>query len=245
MLQVDIKNNIYTTIIDNPPVNALSIELIFEMTKLIKEVSAIENCRGMIISSSHQHFSAGADLKERSKMNREQTVDTVYAIKKLTDLIESLPFPTLACITGACLGGGLEIALSCDFRFSDKSAIFALPECSIGIIPGAGGTQRLPRLIGITKSKKMIFSGKKISSDVAFDYGLTDKIVSDNLIKSGLEYLKKFSDSSILSIKLAKKCINKGMNLSLNDGLNLEFKEYIKTLDSEDRRTHLKKFLKK
>ena len=245
MIQVDIKNNIYTVYIDNPPVNALSVELIFNITKLLEEILDKVGCRGIIISSSNNNFSAGADLKERAKMNNEQTVDTVYSIKKLTDHIESLPFPTISCISGACLGGGLEIALACDFRFCDKTAIFALPECSIGIIPGAGGTQRLPRLIGLSKAKRMIFTGEKISSKVAFDYGLIDEIITSNMIKSAFNFLLKISKNPQLSISLAKKSINDGISLSLNAGLNLEFQQYIKTLDSQDRKKFLDKFLKK
>ena len=245
MIHVDIKNNIYTIIIDNPPVNALSVDLIFEVTELLEEILEKGDCRGMIMSSSHKHFSAGADLNERSKMNNEQTIDTVYSIKKLTDFIESLPFPTISCISGACLGGGLEIALACDFRLSDESAVFALPECSIGVIPGGGGTQRLPRLIGPSKAKRMIFSGEKISSKVALDYGLIDEILTSNMIEGAINFLKTISKNSQLSVSLAKKCINDGLSLTLKEGLNLEFKQYIKTLDSPERKKHLKKYLKK
>ena len=116
---------------------------------LIGQISKSKKIRGLIISTGLDHFCAGADLKERALMSNKETIDTVYMIKSLFFNIYNLPFPTLSIIKGACLGGGLELALSCDFRYATKDSIIGFPETSLGVIPGAGGTQRLSKLIGI------------------------------------------------------------------------------------------------
>ena len=248
-VEIDVINlkkeeNIYTLMLKNKPVNALSQELISELLILIEEISKDKKSRGLIISTELDNFCAGADLKERYKMSNEESIDTVYTIKKLFESIYNLPFPTLSLVKGACLGGGLELALSCDFRLGTSDSFYGLPETSLGIIPGAGGTQLLPRLIGLSKAKYMIFSSKKIKANKALEYGLIDRIIEDNIYKNALELIKEFLPQSAFSIKLAKKSINTGYDLDIKTALNIEFKEYIRTLDSEDRVSALKKFKK-
>ena len=238
------ESNIYILILENKPVNALSQKLISELLILTKEISNDKEARGLIISTALDNFCAGADLKERSSMSNEETIDIVYSIKKLFETIYNLPFPTLSLIKGACLGGGLELALSCDFRFGVENSSYGLPETSLGIIPGAGGTQLLPRLIGLSNAKYLIFSAKKITAKEAFEYGLIDRILFDDIENKSLAFMKEFSAQSSLSIKLSKRSIDNGYNSNLKAALNIEFKEYIKTLDSEDRISFLKKISK-
>ena len=238
------EKNIYTIMLNSKPVNALSLKLISELLLLIEEISNDEESRGLIISTDLDVFCAGADLKERLFMSNEETINTVYTIKKLFQKILNLPFPTLSLIKGACLGGGLELALSCDFRLGTKDSFYGLPETSLGIIPGAGGTQLLPRIIGLPKAKHMIFSSKKIGAIDAFDYGLIDKIVEENMYDDALKFMEEFLPQSRLSIKLAKKSINQGYDVDINSALNIEFKHYVRTLDSKDRLLALQKFKK-
>ena len=244
MINLKKEKNIYTIMLKNKPVNALSLKLISELLLLIKEISHDKESRGLIISTDLDVFCAGADLKERLFMSNEETINTVYTIKKLFQRIFNLPFPTLSLIKGACLGGGLELALSCDFRLGAKDSFYGLPETSLGIIPGAGGTQLLPRIIGLSKAKHMIFSSKKISAIDAFDYGLIDKIVEENMYDDALNFMEEFLPQSRLSIELAKKSINQGYNVDINSALNIEFKHYVRTLDSKDRLLALQKFKK-
>ena len=143
------------------------------------------------------------------------------------------------------MGGGLELACGCDFRLCSKDAVFAFPETSLGIIPGAGGTQLLPRIIGITNAKKMIFSGKKIDSSTALAYGLVSAVIENNkLADSGLEEMRELTENSSFAIRIAKRSINEGYNLDIASALNIEFREYVKTLDSKDRLDALKKYKK-
>ena len=245
MLALKEKNNIYILYLENKPVNALSIEFISELSNLINELSSNDNIKGLIVSSSLKHFCAGADLKERASMNKEESINAVYSIKSLISKVLNFPYPTLSLINGACLGGGLELACSCDFRLCSDDAIFSLPETSLGIIPGAGGTQLLPRIIGLTNAKKMIFSGEEINSSEALSYGLVDEVFTSNeLLNSGMELMGRLTSSSSLAIKAAKRAINRGYALDLKAGFNLEFKEYVGTLDSEERLKALKKYKK-
>ena len=164
MINLKKEENIYILFLENKPVNALSQSFISELFLLIEEIENDQKTRGLIITTGLDNFCAGADLKERSIMTKEESIDTVYSIKMLFERIYNLPFPTLSAIKGACLGGGLELAISCDFRFGQKKSLYGLPETSLGIIPGAGGTQLLPRLIGLSRAKELILMKKIIQN---------------------------------------------------------------------------------
>ena len=244
MIKLTKEENIYLLKLNNKPVNALSEELTSELLILIKDISNDEESRGLLISTELKNFCAGADLKERSSMSDEKTVDTVYRIKKLFESIYKLPFPTVSSVKGACLGGGLEMALSCDFRFGFKDSFYGFPETSLGIIPGAGGTQLLPRLIGISKAKYLIYSANRVNVKDAFEMGLIDRIIDDDIESKSFEFLIELSSAYRFSISCAKESINAGIDRSLKSALNIEFKEYIKTLGSKDRQEALNKFTK-
>ena len=244
MIRLKKEKNIYILILENKPVNALSQELISELLLLTQEISSDKEVKGLIISSSLKDFCAGADLKERASMSNEESINTVYAIKILFESIYNLPFPTLSLIEGACLGGGLELALSCDFRFGTTDSFYGLPETSLGIIPGAGGTQLLPRLIGLSNAKYMIYSSKNINANRAVEYGLIDRLINHNIQSKALDFMKEFISQSYLSLKLAKKSIDTGFNVELKSALNIEFKQYIRTLDPKDRISALQIFKK-
>ena len=204
-----------------------------------------ESCISTIIlaGASGKAFIAGADIKEFLKLDLETEKD----LKEdwiVTEIIENLSKPVIAMIDGFCLGGGLEIAMACDLRIASNRTKLGQPEINIGIIPGAGGTQLLPRLIGISKAKHLIFSAKKITSNKAFEYGLIDRILLHEIEGEALTFMEGFLSQSSLSIKLSKRSINSGYNSNLKAALNIEFKEYIKTLDSEDRNFSLKKISK-
>ena len=243
MIKLKKEENIYIIYLKNEPVNALSLKFVSELSLLIDEISVQKETKGIVFTTSLKHFCAGADLKERSKMSNEETIDVVYMIKSLFFDIYNLPFPTISLIQGACLGGGLELALSCDFRFSTNDATFGFPETTLGIIPGAGGTQFLPRLIGSQNAKKMIYSGQSIDSKKAFKVGLVDELCNlKNIYSSAMNLMGTFNCSSRSSIKSAKVSINQGVDLDLKSSLNIEFREYIKTLDTEERKEALKKY---
>ena len=144
----------------------------FKLTSALKELHENKSISVLILKSNvAKVFCAGADLKERATMSEAQVIDFVDSLRALTTQVEQLPFPTIAAIEGAALGGGLELALACDMRIAGTEAILGLPETALAIIPGAGGTQRLPRLVGVPKAKELIFTAKRLNGSEAAAIG--------------------------------------------------------------------------
>ena len=212
-------------------VNSINNDLLDTLLKVLLEINDSVVC--VIISSNSKHFCAGADLKDRSNMDYDETISFLDKFNKINKLISNLDIITIASINGACLGGGLEIALSCDFRIAEHSSIFGFPEVSIGIIPGAGGTQRLTKIVGLTKSMKWIFSGEKYSARQALDDGIIDFTVSsNNLNYFSSSFCNKILSNAPIALKAAKSSILSSFN---EIGFDSERSNYIKTLTSDDR----------
>lgn len=191
-------------------------------------------------------FSAGADLKERAGMSQEEVWEFLDGFRNFLDGWEKLPVPTIAGIGGFALGGGMEIALACDFRLAIDTAILGLPETRLGIIPGAGGTQRLSRLVGISRAKEWIFQGKKITASYAQEWGAVDYSFSQENFPSELQkFAEGFLESAPLSIRASKMAIQEGFELTLEKGLDRERYWYKTTIDSQDRREALDAFREK
>ena len=228
------------------PVNALSQEFVYTLSELFDEISANSQIKVLVISSSIKHFCAGADLKERSNLSIDETERVVSNIGNCFSKLEKLPFPTISAINGSALGGGLEISLCCDFRVAEDSAILGLPETSLGIIPGAGGTQRLPRLIGLSKGKYWIFSARKFSAEEAFIDGVVDFLSPDGeVLETAIDLATELMENAPLALRASKEAISKGMGISLESGLKVEKEAYSITLNSEDRIEALKSFTQK
>lgn len=191
-------------------------------------------------------FSAGADLKERATMTEDEVWKFLDDFRDLLDDLESLPIPTIAAVNGVALGGGWEIALACDFRLVVEDVIVGLPETKLGIIPGAGGTQRLLRLIGVTRAKEWIFQGKRMSGKDAVEWGAaTHSYPREGFLNSVMEYAFQFLDSAPLSIRAAKLAIQEGAELTLQKGLDKEREFYKTTINTADRKEALLAFQEK
>jgi len=236
--------NIGFITINNPPVNSLSIDLVQNMDKLLDNIS--KDLKVLVFKSEGKGFCAGADLKERASMNDNEVIKVVDSYKFLFSKICNLPCPTIAAIQGYAIGGGLELALACDFRFSTADSVLSFPETNLGIIPGAGGTQRLSRLIGLSKAKKWIFTADKFTAKQALRDSVIDKVFDDqNSMTHHIERFScKISRNSQRAISSAKKSINYTSNHSLAEGLNFEREEYLKTLNDPLRIEKLKEFKK-
>ncbi len=228
------------------PVNALSIEFIDELLSVFKKINKDAQINILIISSSIKHFCAGADLKERKDLSIEETENVVSNIGQCFSELEKLPFPTISAIQGSALGGGLELVLACDFRIADEKAMLGLTETSLGIIPGAGGTQRLPRLIGKSKAKYWIYSARKFSAEEAFIDGVVDFLSPvGEVLETAIDLADEINQNAPLAIKAAKKSIDVGIDKDLTEALNLEKQSYKTTLHSNDRNEALKAFAEK
>ncbi|KAL0314006.1 UNVERIFIED_CONTAM: putative enoyl-CoA hydratase 2, mitochondrial [Sesamum angustifolium] len=190
----------------------------------------------MICSSAPKVFCAGADLKERKTMSPSEVQNFVHSLRSTFSYLEELYIPTIAVIEGAALGGGLEMALSCDLRICGEDAVLGLPETGLAIIPGAGGTQRLPRLVGKSKAKELIFTGQKIGGRDAMSMGLVNYCVAAGEARAkALEIARDINQKGPLAIRMAKRAIDGGVELDMASALALEEDCYEQLLHTEDR----------
>uniref|UniRef100_A0A6M2F5S9 Enoyl-CoA hydratase n=1 Tax=Populus davidiana TaxID=266767 RepID=A0A6M2F5S9_9ROSI len=200
----------------------------------------------LICSSVPKVFCAGADLKERKTMTPSEVQNFVNSLRSTFSLIEALNVPTVAVIEGAALGGGLEMALSCDLRICGEDAVLGLPETGLAIIPGAGGTQRLPRLVGKSLAKELIFTGRKIDGREAMSMGLVNySVPAGEAHSKALEIAREIIQKGPIAIRMAKKAINEGLEIDLPSALELEEECYEQLLNTQDRLEGLAAFAEK
>ena len=231
--------------LNNSPINSLNIDTINDLSKVIDDIKLNKKCRLVIFRSLQKHFSAGADLKERKEMSSKDTELFLKKINKVFNEIEILEIPTIASIHGAALGGGLELALCCDFRIASEHSLVGLPETSLGIIPGAGGIFRLSKLIGLSKSKYWIFTAQKFSSESAHNDGVIDFLSKEEeLLGVTLEIAQEILNNAPLAIKAAKNLFNNQYKNS-SDLLKLQQEVYSTIMETEDKKEALKAFLEK
>ncbi|NBI29077.1 enoyl-CoA hydratase [Chengkuizengella marina] len=227
--------------------NALSLQMLNELQEIIMDIKYDRSVRCVIISGAGEKvFCAGADLKERATMDPIQVRKTVSLIRKNINDLEELPQPVIAAVNGIALGGGTELALACDIRIASENAKFGLTETSLGIIPGAGGTQRLPRLIGKGRAKELIFTARKVDSIEAEKIGLVEYVVPlENLIDKANEVAIEIVKNAPIALSQAKKAIDKGYDVELSTALAIEQNAYEITIPTKDRIEGLQAFKEK
>ncbi|WP_409305675.1 enoyl-CoA hydratase [Peribacillus sp. SCS-155] len=227
--------------------NALSVGLLHQLGDAIAGLQDEPAVRCIIVTGSGQKaFCAGADLKERAGMAEGEVRRTVKLIGDTISALEALPQPVIAAINGSAFGGGLELALACDIRIASAHSRLGLTETSLGIIPGAGGTQRLPRLIGTAKAKELILTARRIDVNEAERLGIISKVTSqEELMQAAWAIAKEIAKNAPLALKAAKKAINLGMDTDLQTGLQIEGLFYGTTISSKDRLEGLKAFKEK
>ncbi len=235
-------NNVAYITISNNPVNALSKQLVNDLMATLKKVDIDNKINALILKSDTPNFCAGADLKERACMSNNEVIDTINSINDCFDFLASLKIITIAAINGAALGGGAELGLCCDFRIGTINSIVGFPEASIGIIPGAGGTYRLPRTIGVSKAKYWILSSRKFTGDEALEDGYFDFISEEeDLLEAAIDLADEITSNSKISIIQGKAAIDNFDSKSLR---SREMELYKKTLLSKERKEFLEKFRK-
>lgn len=227
--------------------NALSLALLDELSKTLNKIKAEQNMRVIILTGAGEKaFCSGADLKERKEMNDQEVKIAVSAIGNVINQIEAFPQPVIAAINGVAFGGGLEMALACDLRIASNHIKLGLTETSLGIIPGAGGTQRLPRLIGIGKAKELIYTARKISAEEAYKLGIVEHIVSkEKLMEKAMQLAEEMAQNAPLALVQAKSAINTGLETDLITGLKIEQLAYHALISTEDRQEGLRAFQEK
>lgn len=237
-----------------PPVNGISLEVVEELGRAVSSLKGDRSDVRCVILTSRlpEVFSAGADLRMiRQYMEGPDLVGRMLHFnRRLQETVQgvaALPFPVLAAINGHALGGGLELALACDFRFmSEGRGQIGLPEVRVGLLPGAGGTQRLSRLVGATRAKDLIFTGRLLDPAAALAIGLVDRVLpASALLGESLEYAATFHSCAAEAVAVVKECIRRGMETSLEDGLALEMAGLEKLLGTRDAREGVAAFLEK
>jgi len=227
--------------------NALSISLLHELNNVIDTINQDEQVRSVIITGSGEKaFCAGADLIERKEMSECDVIRTVQLIGQTIGRVESIAVPVIAALNGVAFGGGLELALACDIRIASQDVKIGLTETALAIIPGAGGTQRLPRLIGIGPAKRLIYTAKPINATKAYELGIFEEVVSrDSLLSTAIDIAKQIALNGPVALKQAKIAINKGMEVDLQTGLEIEHLCYKATIHTDDRLEGLRAFSEK
>ncbi|CAL9161661.1 unnamed protein product [Musa hybrid cultivar] len=228
--------------------NAIGKEMLRGLQNAIETIGNDSSANVVVVSSSvPKVFCAGADLKERKLMSASEVQQFVNSLRSTFSSLEALSVPTVAVIEGAALGGGLEMALSCDIRVCGEESAFSLPETGLAIIPGAGGTQRLPRIVGRSAAKELIFTGRRISGKEAVSMGLVNYCVpAGEAHHKALEIARDINQKKgPLAIRMAKQAINKGLEVDMPSALDAEEECYEKLLDTQDRLEGLAAFAEK
>lgn len=227
--------------IDNPKVNALSASVLDELAAVFSTLHA-DPPGAVVVTGGERIFSAGAEVREFE--GPEKAAEVTERFHRTLDLVASLPRMTIAAICGYALGGGLELALACDMRIAGRSARLGLPEILLGIIPGGGGTQRLPRLVGPAKAKEMIVTGRQVTAEEAASAGLVNEVVDDaEVLGRALELAGELARGPLVAQALAKRAVDEGLDLGLEEGLHLERELFVDVFGTEDAREGIASFL--
>ncbi len=228
--------------LNRPPLNPLSQALLAELGAAARALAADRDVKAVVVAGSEKALAAGADIEEFSHAEAARSINAVF--RDALDALAAIPRPVIAAIRGYALGGGMEVALACDLRVASVSARLGQPEVLLGVIPGAGGTQRLPRLIGPARAKDLIWSGRQVRADEALAIGLVDRVVpADEVEANALEWATAFARGAAAAIGLAKHAIDRGLEGSLADGLDLEGVAFVDVFDTDDATTGVRSFL--
>ncbi len=245
---LETQNNIATIFFNRPKaLNALNNALFDELDAALDQVNANKDIKVLILTGKgDKSFVAGADIAELVKMDPLQGKYFSRKGQKVFSKLEELPIPTIAAVNGFALGGGLEAAMGCDFIYASNRALFGLPEINLGLIPGFGGTQRLARRIGITLAKELVFTGKNINAQAAFDYGIVNQICDhEKLMENVLKTANLIASKGRVALRSAKEVIQNGLNTDIETGCRIENDVFGLTMVSEDAKEGTTAFLEK
>ena len=247
-VETQLDGSIALVTIDRPKtLNAIDQNVLSELNDMLDQIEKNPEVRVLIITGGgNKAFVAGGDIDAMRQLNVLEALKFVYAGHSFLNRLEHLSCVVIAAVNGYALGGGTELALACDIRVASEKAIFGLPEVTIGLYPGWGGTQRLPRIIGTGKAKELIFTGDRINAEDALRVGLVNKVVPhDELLERCVEMAKKIISNAPIAVKQAKKVINEGIEVPLAQGLVIEAEGWVVNSAAEDRVEGLTAFLEK
>ena len=243
-VRVEVADQIATIRLDRPRMNALNAQVRAEIAAAATEVAVDDSVRAVILYGGERMFAAGADIIEMASLSATEMSEWAGLLQAAFDDVANIPKPVVAAISGYALGGGLELALCADFRVLGESARVGQPEVLLGVIPGAGGTQRLPRLIGPAKAKDLIFTGRQVAADEALAIGLADRVVPDaDVYRAAREMVARYATGPALALRAAKQAVNRGLEVDLATGLEIERLQFSSLFATVDQKAGMRSFL--
>jgi enoyl-CoA hydratase/carnithine racemase len=239
-----VEDAVATIRLDRPKMNALNAQVREELAEAARAADADSGVRAVVLYGGERVFAAGADIKEMAEMSYAEMAEHCRALQAALNTVAAIGAPVVAAITGYALGGGLELALCADFRVAGESAKVGQPEIQLGVIPGAGGTQRLPRLIGPARAKDLIFTGRHVRADEALAIGLVDRVVPDDQVYAAArDMAARYAEGPAVALRAAKEAIDAGLETDLTTGLEIERLHFAGLFATEDQKTGMRSFL--
>jgi enoyl-CoA hydratase/carnithine racemase len=235
-VRLEVEDGIGTIRIDRPKMNALNVAVQEEIRAAAAEATERNDVRAVIVYGGERVFAAGADVKEMAEMSYTDMVQRSGGLQSAFTAVAKIPKPVVAAVTGYALGGGCELAMCADIRIAADTATFGQPEILLGIIPGAGGTQRLTRLVGPARAKDIIFTGRFVKADEALAIGLVDKVVpAESVYDEAVAWAGQFTEAAAYALRAAKESIDRGLEVDLETGLEIERVQFAALFATEDR----------
>ncbi|WP_374966934.1 enoyl-CoA hydratase/isomerase family protein [Lysinibacillus sp. RS5] len=246
-LLVEVENNIATITINRPPVNPLNTQVFNELSDVFSKLDEEDDVRAIVLTGSGEKaFVAGADISEMAGLDLVGINKMNKVSRSVFTQIENSTKPVIAALNGMALGGGLELALVCDLRISTEKAKFAFPEVGLGIIPGGGGTQRLPKIVGQGIAKELLYFGEMFDAVRALELGIVNKVVpAEEVIPVAKEWAKKLAQKPPVALQMVKQAVNAGSNTDIDSGLIIEAACFGNAFSTEDRKEGLNAFVEK
>ncbi len=244
LVRLEIADGVGTIRLDRPKMNAINAQLRTELAEVAREAGGRDEVRSVVLYGGERIFAAGADIKEMSALSYAEMLAWGTGLQDALKVVGRLPKPVVAAVTGFALGGGFELALAADFRILGERAKVGLPEITLGVMPGAGGTQRLTRLVGPAKAKDLVFSGRQVSAPEALALGIADEVVPDGQVyEAALARAASYAQGPAVALRSAKQAIDDGLELDLDSALRLESALFSGLFATEDQRAGMASFL--
>ncbi len=245
-IRLETQDGIGTIRLERPPMNALNAQVQEELREAALAATTSHDIRAVVVYGGEKVFAAGADIKEMAQMSYVDMAARAGALSSAFDAIARIPKPVVAAITGYALGGGCELALACDWRVAAQDAKLGQPEITLGVIPGAGGTQRLARLIGPARTKDLIMSGRFVGAEEAAAIGLVDKVVpAEEVYEAAVAMVRPYTTGPAQALRAAKLAVDGGLQLDLASGLAWESHLFASLFATDDRREGMAAFIEK
>lgn len=243
-VNLEVEGGIGTIRLNRPPMNALNKQMQEEIRTAAQEATAREDVRAVVLYGGEKVFAAGADVKEMAKLSYAEMAARAGDVSSAISSVATIPKPVIAAITGYALGGGYELALCADFRVCGENSKVGQPEILLGIIPGAGGTQRLARLVGPSKAKDIVFTGRFVDSAEALAMGLVDKVVApEDVYSTAVEMARRYTTGPAMALRAAKAAVDGGLDGDLASGMKLESHLFAALFATEDQQIGMASFV--